>query len=177
MDIPSRVNTGGLAQYAFCAYETCTVAFYQVVQLNPGDTCQISFNVQLWIAGGYDELGRGRDRGIVGWEGKAWEAGSIPILHPDQYTSDIATEDDRKSATVKLFASMAGDQDAFTESRLESRSFGYFDNIYDAYNKLSYQFEVSAAEVMVGVQFQSYWRHAHNDFMLDTASLSCIGEQ
>ena len=176
MDIPSRVHSGSLAQYAFCAYETCTVAFYQVVELTPGDTCQLSANVQLWIAGGYDELGRGRDRGIVGWEGEPWTDGSIPILHPEKYTSDIATEDDRKSASVKLFASMAGDQNAFTESRLESRPFGWLDHIYDQYNELSYRFTVSTAEVMVGVQFQSYWRHAHNDFMLDDVSLTCIGD-
>lgn len=173
-DVENRVKSG-YSQYGFCAGGTCTFAFYQIVQLTLGDVCRFSAYAQIWSAGNTDELGRTREHGIVGW------SGDIPLYNPIKRTSDIATEDDRRSAKVNVFVSHSGKQDAFSSGSDEhprevSSDYGY-PEIYDRFAQVHYQFIVKAEETMVGVQVEFLWPHPHNDFMIDNASLTCLSAQ
>ncbi|NDJ52715.1 MAG: hypothetical protein GYB68_06480, partial [Chloroflexi bacterium] len=138
-----RVFSGETAQQWFCFYRTCQAGVYQTVDTSPGATCEVTAYVQSWSS----------------------NTGGL--------TSDLITYDEKINSTWFIKVALDGGTNAFSEDVLSSRGFSYWDNIYDQYALISFQFEATDALTTVFFENLRIWPVANNDNYLDDVSIRC----
>ncbi len=142
-DIGNRVRSGLTAQQWFCFWRTCDAGVFQTVSTTPGAVCEAGAYVQSWSANGTG------------------------------FTSDLQTADQRANSTWFVRVDSTGGTNAFANSVLTSRGFGYGDGIYDKYVRISYTFTATSTQATVFFENLRIWPIANNDNYIDDAYVRC----
>lgn len=140
----SRVHGGAIAQQWSCAWSACRGGVYQTVQTRAGALCEAGAYVQSWS--------------------------SDNLL---SFTSDLVTRSDRDNSTWFIIVDPAGGANAYANGVLISRGFGYDDNIYDQYARISYTFTAAGSQATVFFENLRLWPFTNNTNYLDDAYLRC----
>jgi LysM repeat protein len=140
----SRVHGGAIAQQWSCAWSACRGGVYQTAQTKAGATCEAGAYVRSWSS---DDL--------------------------LSFTSDLVTRTDRENATWFVIVDPAGGTNAYASGVLVSRGFGYDDDIYDQYARISYVFTAAGTQATVFFENLRLWPFTNNTNYLDDAYLRC----
>lgn len=143
--ISSRVRSGRTSQKWHCRNNACRAGVFQIIDTEPGALCEVGAYVQSWSATGTSQA------------------------------SSLATLDNRSNSVWFIKVDLDGGDDAFAagDNMLVSRGFGYDDDVYDGFARISYRFTATGDRTTVFFEDLRVWPYTRNDSYLDDAYVRC----
>jgi len=142
-----RVQSGKQSQQWFNNFRPHDAGVYQIVDTPPGAVCEAGAYVQSWSNA----------------------VGSTNTL------SDLKTQDDRDNYRWFIRVDTSGGIDAYADSVLISRAFGYNDGIYDKFVLIKYRFVAQGDKTTVFFGSRTLWPMGNNNSYIDDAYVICAG--
>lgn len=160
----NRVKKGCNAQQWFSYSGVSNGGVYQSVNtLVVGVRYELSAYMQLWSA----ENAAG---GCVARDTQ----NKCTDRNADPYTSDLATLDDRTSIFARIGVDTSCGTNAYAQSVIWSRDFGYDDGLYDKYGQIKIAFVAQSTCATLFIGGYNRFSKTHSDFFVDDAKLVII---
>lgn len=157
----NRVYDGKNAQVVFAFSGIQDAGVFQVIATLPGYTYTVTVRVQLWSA---EDIKGGCVRR---------DADNVCFDWNSQYaSSDVASEDDRRGIWAYVKVDPTGGTYVYADTVQSSRTYGYYDGLYDQYGVISYEFVAQTVQSTIFLGCSNRWAKSHNDCYFDAASVS-----